>query len=213
MNHNWYYIVVTHNDKEHQHCHVISSFIDLDGQVVDRGWIGLRAKKTSQKLTQKYNLTPAIGKDLSKTNLAALNKKEKVKYELYAIVSNILSVSKDYPHFKYLLDSKSVNVQEKLKRGTTEIQGISFEYKDIKFKASSVDRKFSYNRIVQHFAHAQNRQEYSIKKQDAEDTTTHKNTNPLTILPLEDFNASKDWEYEYDLEQKKKKRRNKRKRI
>jgi hypothetical protein len=143
------YAVIAHNDKEHWHMHCISSFIDFNGKIVDDSWIGLRAKKVAQQLTIEFGLQPAMKKDYTKTNFKNLRNNDNEKYRLHTIISSAIKFSKSFNQFEKLLSDKNIEIQYKHKRGTDEIQGISFKSGDFCFKGSEVDRDFSYNKILQ----------------------------------------------------------------
>lgn len=140
--------VVSHSEKKHFHLHCLSSFTDMYGQKVDDSWIGLRAKKIAQELTKEYNLIPAIKKDYTKTNFKNLRKDDKEKYRLHAIISNVLKISHSIDQFEDLLKLKNIEIQYKLKRGSNEIQGISFKSGEFCFKGSEIDRQFSYQNLI-----------------------------------------------------------------
>jgi hypothetical protein len=210
------YLVVTHNEKAHFHAHIISSFTQINGAIVERGWIGLRGKKASQRITKKYSLTPAVRKDISQTNLQSLNKQESLKYNLYGIISNTLKVCKDYNQFQALLDNKGVEIKLKYKReSATDVQGISFRYKGFSFKGSSVDRNFSYSKLSKHFSSLSPEPEKQVGVESSKKTfNTHSQMAPMVpsfhfsefLSDLEGDNKYAEFEDE-KLRKKKKRRR------
>ncbi len=147
------YIVVEHVDKNHQHMHIISSFIDLSGNRVDNSWIGLRGKKVAQAITAKHGLIPADKKNIGQVNFEALNEREKYKYNAFLAIDSSLKTSNSFKDFESKLSHQGISIKYKYRRGTEIIQGISFNLQDkYLFKGSEIDRSFSYNKIKQTFS-------------------------------------------------------------
>lgn len=61
------------NDAERTHLHDIINRIDLDGNVIDDGQIGLRAKAAAERVTQEYGLKTA--EDIGKEQRAIIKQK------------------------------------------------------------------------------------------------------------------------------------------
>ena len=101
------FAIVKHIDKNHQHLHIIANLVNNNGDAIKDNWIGLRGKKVSQSLTLKYGLKVANSKNLSLTNLEALNEKEATKYIIYQAILELL------PHCKSLHDLKEKLVKKK----------------------------------------------------------------------------------------------------
>ena len=55
---NTQYVITKHIDKSHQHLHILANLVNNDGATIKDNWIGLRSKKTAEKLTQEYQLIP-----------------------------------------------------------------------------------------------------------------------------------------------------------
>lgn len=205
------YAIVHHNDKRHCHLHIISSFVDFYGKTVDDSWIGLRAKKISQELTSQYNLIPADKKHLGSLNIQALNEREQEKLKVFLLVGSQIPKCKSLDDLKVSLLSKGVELQYKLKRGSDEIQGISFKIGNYTFKGSEVDRGFSYLKLKQAFENTRStnvcfQNSNNIKVQAPDDIVKN---NSFEFL--QDTNLTKVQEDESDdfLKMlKKKKRRN-----
>ena len=68
------------------------------------------------------------------------------------------------------LQSKNINVEFKHKRTTGEIEGISFNYDNVSFKGSKIDRKFSYGNLKKEFEKnlAEVQRQERIKREQAE---------------------------------------------
>lgn len=142
---NTQYAIVRHHDKNHAHLHIIANLVNNEGTVISDKWIGLRGKKAAQALTLKFGLIPAGEKKKIGNNQISLNKMELARNEIrYAITSKILQCSSLAQLEKALL-LEGIHIQFKYRRGTQQIEGISFRKEEYSFKGSSIDRRFSYN--------------------------------------------------------------------
>jgi hypothetical protein len=135
--------IVKHTDTQHPHLHIVVNMVDNDGQVISDSFIGLNGKKIAQHLTQEYNLTPAIQKNLSQTNLKSLNNAEAAKYEIYQAIKEILPQCQTLEVLEFHLLRKGIEIKYKYKGQTKEKQGISFKKGHLSFKGSEIDRAFS----------------------------------------------------------------------
>lgn len=139
--------IVKHTDTRHPHLHIVVNMVDNDGKVISDSWIGLRGKKVAQRLTQEYGLTPAIQKNLEKTNLQALNDAEATKYEIYQAIKETLPKCKTLESLEFCLRLKGIEIKYKYKGQTKEKQGISFKKGSLSFKGSEIDREFSLGKL------------------------------------------------------------------
>jgi hypothetical protein len=80
-----------------------------------------------------------------------LRNPDAVKYLLHDIIKVVLSYCANEKEFQNYLQSKGINVEYKHKRTTGEIEGISFNYDNVSFKGSQIDRKFSYGNLKKEF--------------------------------------------------------------
>jgi hypothetical protein len=140
---NTQYAITKHTDKDHQHLHILANLVNNNGQAIKDNWIGLKGKKAAQKLTLKYNLKIAEGKDLDKIHLGNLNEKEASRYTIYQAILQTLPHCRNLDELKYRLQKQSIETLYKYKGQTDELQGISFKIGEYKFKGSEIDRKFS----------------------------------------------------------------------
>jgi len=135
--------ITKHIDKNHSHLHIIANLVNNKGETIKDNWIGLRGKKIAQELTTKYGLKEAISKDLSVTHLEQLNEKEANRYIIYQAILEMLPQSRSLDNLKEKLAVKNIETLYKYKGQTKELQGISFQIGDFKYKGSEIDRKFS----------------------------------------------------------------------
>lgn len=156
------FAVIKHSDRDHQHLHIVVNRVSNNSATIKDNHIGLRGKKTAQKLTEKYGLTPAIGKDLAHTNIARLHGYDAQRYEVFSIIHDMLPKSKSFEELQRHLSQHEIAIVYKYKGQTKEVQGISFCKGDFRFKGSEIDRAFSYNNLQKLFA--AKRQQQSIHK-------------------------------------------------
>jgi hypothetical protein len=140
---NTQYAITKHIDRDHPHLHVIANLVNNNGKTIKDNWIGLRGKKIAEELTLKYDLKQALSKDLSLTHLERLNGKEANRYLIYQAIAESLGHCKTLDELKASLSKARIETLYKYKSGTRELQGISFEIGDYKYKGSEIDRKFS----------------------------------------------------------------------
>lgn len=152
------FVITRHTDKDHAHLHIIANRIGNNGTPIDDTWVGLRAKKVAQELTQEYKLAPALKKDLQLTHRENLNESEERRYRLYDAVVKNLPGCRSLEDLEKKLLTQGIDVQYRIKEGTGERQGISFRLENECFKGSQVDREFSLKRIQQTLALQEQRQ-------------------------------------------------------
>jgi len=140
---NTQYVIVKHTDRAHLHLHVLANMVDNDGKPIKDGWIGLRAKKIAQKLTRKYKLIPATGKNLDLTHLEAMSQSEVNRYKIYQAIVDSLPHCQTLQDLDLRLMAQGIHTQYKYKGQTQELQGISFRIGKDRFRGSQIDRKFS----------------------------------------------------------------------
>lgn len=144
---NTQYIITRHLDKEHPHCHIVYNRGDNDGKCISDSNERLRNKEVCKELKRKYGLTFGEGKDNVKTE--RLRGRSKTRQEIYLAVQAAKKTAKDWTTFQRELAKSGISVRKKFKRGSTEVEGLSYIKDDRRFKASQVDRdgKCSYNSI------------------------------------------------------------------
>lgn len=144
---NTQYIITRHLDKEHPHCHIVYNRVDNDGKCISDSNERLRNKEVCKELKRKYGLTFGKGKDNVKTE--RLRGRSKTRQEIYLAVQAAKRTAKDWTTFQRELAKSGISVRKKFRRGSTEVEGLSYIKDDRRFKASQVDRdgKCSYNSI------------------------------------------------------------------
>lgn len=155
---NTQFIIVRHLDKEHPHCHIVYNRVDNDGKCVSDSFEYYRNNEICDAMKQKYSLTYGENKDNVKTQ--SLKGRPKIRQEIYLAVQAAKRLAKDWTTFQRELAQKGVTVRKKFRRGSTEVDGLSYFKDGQKFKASQVDRngRCSYDVICKALDRNKNRQ-------------------------------------------------------
>ena len=132
------FIIARHLDKEHPHCHIVYNHVDNNGKCVSDSFEYLRNNAICDELKKKYGLTFGENKDNVKTH--RLKGRLKTRQEVYLAVQAAKRTAKDWIFFQRELAQKGITVRKKLRRGTTDVEGLSYIKDGQKFKASQVDR-------------------------------------------------------------------------
>lgn len=143
------YIIVRHHNADNEHLHIVYNRINNDLKLISVNNDYKRNVKTCKKLKDKYNLTYGKGKDQVKRE--KLDDPDKVKYYIYDTIKAILPECKNPADLRFGLKKFGVELEYKFKRGTNQIEGVSFRYNDIAFKGSQIDRKFSFGNLKKVF--------------------------------------------------------------
>ena len=155
---NTQFIIARHLDKEHPHCHIVYNRVDNDGKCLSDSFEYYRNNEICDEMKKKYSLTYGENKDQVKTE--RLKGRAKTRQEIYLAVQAAQKSAKDWITFQRELAQKGVTVRKKFRRGTTEVDGLSFIKDGQKFKASQVDRdgRCSYDTICKALDRNKNRQ-------------------------------------------------------
>ena len=155
---NTQFIIARHLDKEHPHCHIVYNRVDNNGKCVSDSFEYLRNNTICDELKKKYGLTYGENKDNVK--MQRLKGRSKTRQEIYLAVQAAKRTAKDWISFQRELAQKGITVRKKLRRGTTDVEGLSYIKNGQKFKASQVDRdgRCSYDVICKALDRNKNRQ-------------------------------------------------------
>ena len=142
---NTQFIIARHLDKEHPHCHIVYNRVDNDGKCVSDSFEYYRSNAICKELKKKYGLT--FGENKDKVKVDRLKGRSKTRQEIYLAVQAAKKSAKDWTTFQRELAQKGVTVRKKFRRGSTEVEGLSYIKDGQKFKASQIDRdgRCSYN--------------------------------------------------------------------
>jgi len=148
---NTQYVVAKHTDKDHLHMHVIANRVDNEGHSIAEGWLGLRAKKVAQELTQEHGLKAAQTKDVALTHKESLQPAEAKRYQIYEAIVESLDKSNDFRDLEKRLLKRGIDTQYRYNPRTNEPEGISFRLGKQCYKGSQIDREFSLYSLEKHF--------------------------------------------------------------
>jgi len=210
------FIVVKHNDTDHDHFHILANRVGYDGKVVNDYYCKNRTARACDKLELKYNLTIAREQE-KKTYNDKIPVKEKYKKEISESLHDAL-FQKKVGSFSELTDVLSKNNIEMLlhKQSTGRVYGISFQIEKWKFKGSSINKKFSLKKIE---ATLENNRspEFSVKTSYEQIKSKEKQSQADFIEYEKSFNSgiplnfNNGYEYkdkdEEEIEKRKKKRK------
>lgn len=146
---NTQYIIVRHNNTENPHLHIVYNRINNDLKLISVNHDYKRNIKVCKKLKDKYKLT--YGKDKEKVKREKLKNPDKIKYYIHDAVKFVLRSCKNPADLRFSLEKYGIEIDYKFKRGSNEIQGVSFKYENIAFKGSEVDRKYSFGNLKKEF--------------------------------------------------------------
>ena len=170
------YIVVRHTDTEHPHLHILYNRVKYDTKLVRSHNERIRSVAVCKAMKQKYGLTFSEGKENVK--IERLHNPDKVKYAVYEAVKAILPYCVSLPELAERLQDIGIETTFIHRGGDPAkgIQGITFTKENLTFKASRVDRKFSYAnlcKIIEANRAERERQEIERHKQE------HSTQNPI----------------------------------
>ena len=112
--------------------------MDNDGKCVSDSFEYYRNNEICDEMKKKYGLTYSENKDQVKTE--RLKGRPKTCQEIYLAVQAAKKSAKDWTTFQRELAQKGITVRKKFRRGSTEVDGLSYFKDGQKFKASQVDR-------------------------------------------------------------------------
>lgn len=138
------YIVVRHTDTEHPHIHIVYNRVKYDAKLVRSHNERIRNVAVCKAMKQKYGLTFSEGKQNVK--IEKLHGPDKIKYAIYGAIKETLPRCLCVEALADELKRQGIATAFVHRGGdpAKEIQGITFTCDGITFKASQVDRKFSY---------------------------------------------------------------------
>lgn len=160
------YIIARHSDQKHPHIHLVYNRVDNNGQTISDKNDRYRNTQVCKELKDKYSLY--FGKDKDRVRIHRLKGKDKTKYEIYHAVKAASAKATDWKRFSDLLAKQGIQTILKYKGKSDTLQGISFTKDGITFKASEVDRNFSFAKLDKQFEQngciqqAENKQSSSV---------------------------------------------------
>ena len=170
------YIIARHNDQKHPHVHIVFNRVDNNGRTISDKNDCYRNVKVCKELKERYGLYFGKGKDRVRTH--RLKGNDKTKYEIYHAVRNSLSKSNSWKQFISELSRQGIITEFKYRGRSNVIQGLSFTKDGITFKASDIDRSFSYLKLDGQLGETDNQyqQGIGIVTNNGQSVIQHENT-------------------------------------
>ena len=141
------YIVARHNDTEHPHIHIVYNRVKDNAKLVKRHNEQIRNVAVCKAMKRKYGLTFSEGKENVKTE--KLHGPVRVKYAIYGAVKEALPRCLSLAALADELKRQGIATAFVHRGGdpSKEVQGLTFTKDNVTFKASQIDRKFSYGNL------------------------------------------------------------------
>ena len=145
------FIVVRHYETDKPHCHIVFNMVGDNGKRMESGRNRYKNQKVCEALTKRYRL--ALPKQEA-PDLEKLYGLERAKAEIKIAATEALRNSRDWHTFAALLAQKNIHIIPKYRRGTQEMQGVSFQLGDYKLKGSDVREAFKYKNLDRYFSNS-----------------------------------------------------------
>ncbi|MGM1430149.1 relaxase/mobilization nuclease domain-containing protein [Sphingobacterium lactis] len=139
---NTQYVTVLHEDKKHPHLHILYNRVDNDGKTIDNFNHWHKSRKVCREMTERYGYH--FGKGKAKVNRQALRGNDRLRYAIHDALRSVKAKATTWKQVETMLARQGIGIHFKYRSGTSEVQGISFEKDNVKFKGSAIDRKFSF---------------------------------------------------------------------
>lgn len=159
------YIIYRHRDQEHEHIHIIANRVKFSGELVSDSKDYERSERLVRRLESKYGLSQL--EDIKLTRKATISHKEiqkafrtgepPIRLILQNHLENTISNSRNTTEFISKLSAKKISPKFNVSKSTGRVTGISFRYKDIIYKGSSLGRQYSWNNIIKRIDYEQDR--------------------------------------------------------
>tara|TARA_R110000765_G_scaffold295818_3_gene390988 strand:- start:16692 stop:17738 length:1047 start_codon:yes stop_codon:yes gene_type:complete len=186
------FIMYRHQDQEHEHIHIIANRVKFSGELVSDSKDYERSERLVRKLELNYSLSQLEDNKLK--GKATITQKEiqkvfrtgnpPLKLTLHYHLENTISNSKNTTEFISELNAKNISPKFNVSKSTGRVTGISFRYKEIIYKGSSLGRQYSWNNIIKRIDYEQVRDRTIILETNRTerriDTSFEENSNSAT---------------------------------
>ncbi len=150
------YVAVKHTDTaNHEHVHLVTSRVKMDGSVVSDSWDWTRSQKSIRKLEMDFGLASVPSSRTSDRQEETYRHIEKeiisgkptVKKQLANKISAALAYTKSLPDFIEQLNRDQIRVKvERDREGKP--RGIAYKYEGVRLSGSSIGKAYSLPRIL-----------------------------------------------------------------
>ena len=156
------YIIARHNDQKHPHVHIVFNRVNNNGRTISDKNDCYRNVKVCKELKEKYGHLILAKEKGIRVRTHRLKGNDKTKYEIYHAVKNSLSKSNSWKLFISELFRQGIKTEFKYRGRSNVIQGLSFTKDGITFKASDIDRSFSYSKLDRMLGETNNQYQQNI---------------------------------------------------
>jgi hypothetical protein len=149
------YVAVKHNDKEHEHIHLVTSRIRNDGSVVPDSWDMYRSQKVIRKIEEDFGLTTVKcswesdrqAPTQNQTNKEAETGLPTVKKQLADKIDSALIEAKNLPELLQQLERDGIEIKISRDR-KKQLKGISYKLDGVSVAGSRVGSAYSLPKIL-----------------------------------------------------------------
>lgn len=212
------YIAVRHNDTDHDHIHIVTSRIGLDGNLWLGQWEARKAIEATAALEQRHGLTltPTLGEDRAEKkalttgeiNKAARTGEEPPRQQLQRLIDEAAKNNPTAVDFAERLEMAGVVVIPNIAK-TGLLNGFSFELAGEHYKGSQLGSRYSWKGLQKHgVQYDKNRDSAELEQRraaakdnrsidgptadDAEPAGRNSNTNIAEPAPARDITAGSE---------------------
>ncbi|WP_013325625.1 relaxase/mobilization nuclease domain-containing protein [Gloeothece verrucosa] len=152
--HNVPYLVVQHNEKDHDHIHIVAARVRSNGTCVSDSWDYIEGQKAVRHLEEKYGLQTPVPKryKLRDTEGVKLDDysppdKEKDKQHAYNLLKT--TIDSVYPHSSSLVDLATMLRQQDIELGirktqrTNTVQGVRYQIGKFNFSGTQLGKDYT----------------------------------------------------------------------
>lgn len=140
---NHQFVVVRHNDTEHDHVHILLNKVGFDGKVYHPQNDVFKIMKATNELESEYNLTKTKTFKSDFDHSKPTDFKQEIIRDLSAY-TNKKEDGKSLKGFLDFLTSKRIKAIFNYSKKTNKVSGVSFQKGSEKFKGSDLNKKFSW---------------------------------------------------------------------
>jgi len=159
---------VVHCETDHQHAHIVANRIGYDGTLNHCEHDVRKSIKLTRELEKEFGLSP-VSDTLHKQTAPTQNEIEKAgrtgepvpRLVLQSIVADALAGSKNIQDFMAHVESKGVVIRANVAT-TGKVNGLSFEYDGIEFKASQLSKNYGWKQLSERLKYEQTRDSAAV---------------------------------------------------
>ncbi len=162
------YVIYRHNDREHDHVHIVASRIKMDGSTVNDSWDYVRSERLLRRLEPVYGLSSPLEKDPLNRS-ATTGQKQRVRREQAEWQQRLRTIPPDVPKIERLQsliracasDQPTMPILvQRLENQGVECQittyadgmprGISFNFSGQKFSGTQLGKGYTFKGLQKH---------------------------------------------------------------